>query len=129
MEIPEFLANTCNIIEKDIKTEGIFRKAGSTCKQRESKIEINQGRMMGCDFHVFDACNLVKLFFRELPQPLIPHMCHEILLKCLTLSSYEKQVEALLLACLLLPMENLATLAYFMEVNFFLILAFNIIVN
>lgn len=117
IEIPEFLVSTCSIIEKDITTEGIFRKAGSTCKQRESKLEINQGKAISCDFHVFDACNLVKLFFRELPQPLIPYLCHEIFLKCMSLSSYEKQVEALLLACLLLPMENLATLAFFMEVR------------
>lgn len=116
IEVPEFLADACAVIERDIKTEGIFRRAGSTCKQRESKLLINQGKKVNPDYHVFDACSLVKLFFRELPQPLIPYNCQDIILSCLLLSSQQKQVEALMLACLLLPVENLTTLAFFMEV-------------
>ncbi|KAL0270135.1 UNVERIFIED_CONTAM: hypothetical protein PYX00_007636 [Menopon gallinae] len=76
---------------------------------------INQGKKVNADYHVFDACSLVKLFFRELPQPLIPYNCQEIVLSCLLLSSQQKQVEALMLVCLLLPVENLRTLAFFME--------------
>ncbi|KAK6638874.1 hypothetical protein RUM43_007144 [Polyplax serrata] len=113
--IPEFLSEACGVIEKEIRVEGIFRKAGSTCKQKERKMELNQGKKLNCEYHVLDACSLVKLFFRELPQPLIPYSYHEIFLKALMLSTYEKELDALMLACLLLPEENLATLAFFME--------------
>lgn len=117
LKVPEFIVEACKVIEKDIKIEGIFRKAGSTSKQKQRKLELNQGKKFNSECHVFDACSLVKLFFRELPQPLIPYSHHDIFLKGLLLSTYEKEVNALMLACLLLPEDNLATLAFFMEVG------------
>lgn len=59
--------------------------------------------------------NVLKLFFRELPEPLLaPGHIQETLLRCL-LCSNGKTPSALLLSVLLLPALTLSTLTYFMQ--------------
>lgn len=118
VEVPEFLAEICSAIEQNIHVEGIFRKGGSASKQRDLKQLINSGLPLPDNCHVVDACNLVKLFLRELPEPLIPYSCHETLLSCLLLSTESAQREALLLSCLLIHREHLQVLAYILEASF-----------
>lgn len=66
-----------------------------------------------------DVANVLKTFFRELPEPLFPYSYHELFLHCMLVK--EDQLEVVLLACLLLPIENLNTLTYFMQVYLFLL--------
>lgn len=117
IEVPKFLADICSTIEQNINVEGIFRKGGSASKQRDLKQLINSGMPLPEECHVVDACNLVKLFLRELPEPLIPFSFHETLLSCLILSGEEAQREALLLSCLLIYREHLNVLAFVLEVS------------
>jgi hypothetical protein len=35
----------------------------------------------GPEHHVIDVANILKMFFRELPEPLIPHTYHDVLLR------------------------------------------------
>lgn len=79
---------------------------------------------------MIDVANLLKAFFRDLPEPLLPYFYHEVLLRSMLLTNGSK-IEALFLLCLLLPAEHLNTLAYFMQVcvvdlTAFLILIVNI---
>lgn len=69
---------------------------------------------MNDEHHVIDIASVLKTFFRDLPEPLLPHAYHEIFLRCMLLK--ERQLDALLLCCLLLPPEHLNTLTYFMQV-------------
>jgi len=39
VEVPCFVARACSYIKQQIGTEGIFRKAGSTSRQKELKVE------------------------------------------------------------------------------------------
>jgi len=39
------------------------------------------GKKFGPDHHVIDVANMLKMFFRELPEPLIPHAYHDVLLR------------------------------------------------
>jgi hypothetical protein len=39
------------------------------------------GRTFGPEHHVIDVANILKMFLRELPEPLIPHAYHEVLLR------------------------------------------------
>lgn len=62
---------------------------------------------------MIDVASVLKTFFRELPEPLLPYSFHELFLRCVLMD--RKQVDAILLACLLLPTVHLNTLAYFMQ--------------
>ena len=62
-----------------------------------------------------DVASLLKQFFRELPEPLLTNHLHDHFLKCLLLGSKNEQTMAILLLCILLPVEHLYTLQYFVK--------------
>lgn len=64
-----------------------------------------------------DVANILKYFFRELPDPLLPPgNFQESVLRCLLCKGYpERKTAAIQMMCLLLPTINLSTLAYFMQ--------------
>lgn len=62
-----------------------------------------------------DVASLLKQFFRELPEPLLTNQMHDYFLKCLLLGSKNEQTIAILLLCILLPVEHLYTLQYFLK--------------
>lgn len=65
--------------------------------------------------HVIDVANVLKLFFRELPEPLLAAgNTQDAILRCL-LGAGDRKVHALLLSVLLLPALSLNTLAYFVQ--------------
>lgn len=69
---------------------------------------------MGKDHHVVDVANILKLFFRELPDPILPPgNIQDSVLRCLLCG--DRKVNALRLTCLLLPSLSLNTLAFFMQ--------------
>ncbi|XP_023705411.1 uncharacterized protein LOC111863376 isoform X2 [Cryptotermes secundus] len=113
VEVPSFVARACSYIKQHIETEGIFRKAGSTSRQKELKAFLDSNKKFGPEHHVIDVANVLKMFFRELPEPLIPHAYHEVLLRCLLLR--DKKTEGILLTCLLMPTAHINTLAYLMQ--------------
>lgn len=62
-----------------------------------------------------DVASLLKQFFRELPEPLLTNQLHDLFLKSLQLGSKNEQTMATLLLCILLPIEHLYTLQYFVK--------------
>jgi hypothetical protein len=42
---------------------------------------LDRGKKFGSEHHVIDVANILKMFFRELPEPLIPHAYHDVLLR------------------------------------------------
>ncbi|KAM7359856.1 uncharacterized protein ACRADG_001872 isoform 2-T2 [Cochliomyia hominivorax] len=113
VQIPKFVAHACNHILEQVETEGIFRKAGSFVRQKEIRNSIESGVELGKSHHVIDVANVIKYFFRELPEPLIPMSIQETLLRSLLVG--EKCVETILLSCLLLPLLTINTLSFFMQ--------------
>lgn len=112
--IPKFVQDACNFVIANINTEGLFRKAGSTTRQKQIKAGLEMGHKLGKQHHVIDVANILKSFFRDLPEALIPPgNIQDTMLKCLITT--EKKVDNLLLTCLLLPLLTLNTLAYFMQ--------------
>jgi hypothetical protein len=65
------------------------------------------------DAQPHDVASLLKQFFRELPEPLLTNQLHDHFLKCLVLGSKNEQTMAVLLLCILLPVEHLYALKYF----------------
>ncbi|XP_031354296.1 rho GTPase-activating protein 11B-like isoform X1 [Photinus pyralis] len=110
--VPKLVDDLCSYILTKVTTEGLFRKGGSKARQNEMKLLLDSGSYLGQTHHEIDVANVLKTFFRELPEPLFPYAFHELFLHCV-LSS--QQLQALMLSCLLLPTEHLNTLAYFMQ--------------
>lgn len=101
----------------ELETEGLFRKTGSVRKQKLIQEHLEKGGSIDRSHNVLDIANLLKTFFRELPEPLIPQgVIQEGLLRCLIhFSSYEEKCEALMMLMLLLPPISVNTLAYFLQ--------------
>ncbi|KAL7051447.1 hypothetical protein ACKWTF_004471 [Chironomus riparius] len=116
--VPRFVLQACQKIQKESKTEGIFRKTGSVKKQQEIKDYLeNGGSLNDKHFNVIDIANLLKKYFRELPEPLIPQgTIQDTLIKSLIYcTKYEDKVEALLMTCMFLSPIAVNTLAYFLQ--------------
>ncbi|KAI8116915.1 hypothetical protein FF38_02963 [Lucilia cuprina] len=113
VQIPSFVAEACNRILEQVETEGIFRKAGSFVRQKQIRVSLEAGEDLGKSHHVIDIANVIKYFFRELPEPVIPKSIQETLLRSLLVG--ENYVKAILLACLLLPPLTINTLSFFMQ--------------
>ncbi|XP_017891572.1 uncharacterized protein LOC108631879 isoform X2 [Ceratina calcarata] len=113
VHVPVFVSQAAAFLEKHINQEGLFRKAGSQLRQKELTAYLDSGGTFSEKHHVIDVATILKMFFRNLPEPLIPYTYHDLFVHCVMLKA--NRVEALLLACILLPPHHLNTLAFFME--------------
>lgn len=116
-QVPKFVLMACKRLQTELETEGLFRKTGSVKKQKMIQEQLEKGGVLEKSHNVLDVANLLKTFFRELPEPLIPPgVIQEGLLRCLFhFGSYEEKVDAILMLMLLLPPISVNTLAYFLQ--------------
>ena len=101
-------------IETDelLKTEGIYRKSGSAAQIQAIRIKVNGGNLRifeNQNIHVLTGA--LKLFFRELKEPLIISDIVEKLFEATKLKQKHTQMKAILNT---LPKTNKATLSFLM---------------
>ncbi|XP_012229891.1 rho GTPase-activating protein gacU-like isoform X2 [Linepithema humile] len=113
VHVPVFVIHASTFLEKYITQEGLFRKAGSQARQKELISRLDSGGSLGEKNNAIDVASCLKSFFRDLPEPLIPYTYHDLFIHCALLKNC--RIQALLLACTLLPPYHLNTLAFFME--------------
>lgn len=113
IHVPLFMSQAATFLLQHVNEEGLFRKAGSQIRQREIISRLDNGGSLGEKNSPIDVANCLKSFLRNLPEPLIPYIYHDIFVRCNMLKA--NKVDALLLACILLPPHHLNTLAYLME--------------
>ncbi|XP_050311629.1 LOW QUALITY PROTEIN: rho GTPase-activating protein 11A-like [Anthonomus grandis grandis] len=114
--IPKRIHEICTYVLSKVQTEGLFRREGSRSRQQEIKLSLDRGCPLGDEYNVIDVAAVLKSFLRELPEPLIPQVYNDLFLMCSLEKRPKKDVlECLLLACLLLPSENLNVLSYLMQ--------------
>uniref|UniRef100_A0A336MT93 CSON006928 protein n=1 Tax=Culicoides sonorensis TaxID=179676 RepID=A0A336MT93_CULSO len=112
--IPTFVVNACKRILADVKYEGIFRKTGSTKRQKEIISKLERGLPFDDTDNVLDIASILKTFFRSLPEAIIPPgNLQETLIKCLL--DEKTATHNILLSCLMLPVLKINTLAYLMQ--------------
>ncbi|XP_029807463.1 rho GTPase-activating protein 11A [Suricata suricatta] len=99
--IPSFLVDACTSLEEHIHTEGLFRKSGSVVRLRALKNKLDRGENCLASAPPCDVAGLLKQFFRELPEPVLPADLHEALFKAQQLGTEEKSKATLLLSCLM----------------------------
>uniref|UniRef100_A0A1B0DL00 Uncharacterized protein n=1 Tax=Phlebotomus papatasi TaxID=29031 RepID=A0A1B0DL00_PHLPP len=114
VQVPKFVSDACQRILDQVTTEGLFRKAGSAARQKAIRRLLESGENLEKSHHVIDVANLLKSFFRELPEALLPSgNVQDSMLRCLFTG--EQKLNTLLLTCLLLPPLTLNVLAFFMQ--------------
>lgn len=111
--VPAFIAASLKIIrEEHTETEGIFRLSGSLTEIKSLKKRIDFGSAPPFDSDVDVNCltGLIKMYLRELPEPLLTHNlydCWKAVSECEHKEKKHELVKALLLA---LPRPNYALL-------------------
>ncbi|XP_025949732.2 rho GTPase-activating protein 11A isoform X2 [Dromaius novaehollandiae] len=98
--IPSFLVDACEYLEEHIHTEGLFRKSGSLLRLKALKSKLDQGENCLSAALPCDVAGLLKQFFRELPEPILPLHLQEALFKAQQLGN-EKKTATVLLSCLM----------------------------
>ncbi|XP_074959315.1 rho GTPase-activating protein 11A isoform X3 [Phalacrocorax aristotelis] len=109
--IPSFLVDTCEYLEEHVHTEGLFRKSGSLVRLKALKSKLDQGENCFSAALPCDVAGLLKQFFRELPEPILPLHLQEGLFKAQELGS-EKKTATVLLSCLMAD-RTIEALRYF----------------
>ncbi|NXU57191.1 RHGBA protein, partial [Turnix velox] len=98
--IPSFLVDACKYLEEHVHTEGLFRKSGSLARLKALKSKLDQGENCLSSALPCDVAGLLKQFFRELPEPILPLHLQEGLFKAQLLGD-EKKTATVLLSCLM----------------------------
>ncbi|NXV70610.1 RHGBA protein, partial [Atlantisia rogersi] len=109
--VPSFLVDTCAYLEEHVHTEGLFRKSGSLVRLKTLKSKLDQGENCISTALPCDVAGLLKQFFRELPEPILPTHLQEGLLKAQQLGN-EKKTATVLLSCLMAD-RTIEALRYF----------------
>ncbi|XP_014105531.1 PREDICTED: rho GTPase-activating protein 11A isoform X1 [Pseudopodoces humilis] len=109
--IPSFLVDSCEYLEEHVHTEGLFRKSGSLVRLKALKSKLDQGENCLSAALPCDVAGLLKQFFRELPEPILPPHLQEGLFKAQQLGN-ETKTATVLLSCLMAD-RTIAALRYF----------------
>ncbi|XP_043842118.1 rho GTPase-activating protein 11A isoform X2 [Dromiciops gliroides] len=99
--IPSFLVDACTSLEEHVHIEGLFRKSGSVIRLKALKSKLDHGESCLSSAPPCDIAGLLKQFFRELPEPILPVDLHEALIKAQQLETEEKDTATMLLSCLM----------------------------
>uniref|UniRef100_A0A8C8RRW2 Rho-GAP domain-containing protein n=1 Tax=Pelusios castaneus TaxID=367368 RepID=A0A8C8RRW2_9SAUR len=110
--IPSFLVDACKYLEEHVHTEGLFRKSGSFVRLKTLKSQLDQGENCLPAALPCDVAGLLKQFFRELPEPILPADLQEAFFKAQHLENEEKNTATMLLSCLVSD-RTIDTLRYF----------------
>ncbi|XP_011614914.2 rho GTPase-activating protein 11A isoform X1 [Takifugu rubripes] len=111
--VPSFLVDACMRLMAHVNTEGLFRKSGSVVRLKALKAKLDAGEECLSTALPCDIAGLVKQFFRELPEPVLPSELQEAFIKAQQLPSEEERTSATMLLSCVLPDRNLTTLRHF----------------
>ncbi|KAM8833265.1 rho GTPase-activating protein 11A [Synchiropus picturatus] len=113
--VPRFLVDACMKLLAHVDTEGLFRKSGSVLRLKALRAKLDSGEECLSSALPCDVAGLVKQFFRELPEPVLPTELHEAFLKAQQLSTEEDRTSATMLLSCVLPERNLSVLRHFFD--------------
>ncbi|KAM9777273.1 rho GTPase-activating protein 11A [Neosynchiropus ocellatus] len=113
--VPRFLVDACMKLLAHVDTEGLFRKSGSVVRLKALRAKLDSGEECLSSALPCDVAGLVKQFFRELPEPVLPTELHEAFLKAQQLSTEEDRTSATMLLSCVLPERNLSVLRHFFD--------------
>ncbi|XP_029316994.1 rho GTPase-activating protein 11A [Cottoperca gobio] len=113
--VPSFLVDSCMMLLAHVDTEGLFRKSGSVIRLKALRAKLDAGEECLSTALPCDVAGLVKQFFRELPEPVLPTELQEAFLKAQQLPTEEDRTSATMLLSCVLPDKNLSILRHFLD--------------
>lgn len=114
--IPTILTKMADRIKLDIKAEGIFRISCSNANLVELRDKLEKDDEVDFSkYEVHTVTSALKLFFREMPEPLFTFMLYDDLLSIADNTSLEERITALKPVIKKLPRPNYEVLAFVCE--------------
>ncbi|XP_030574704.1 rho GTPase-activating protein 11A isoform X2 [Archocentrus centrarchus] len=113
--VPRFLVDACMSLLAHVDTEGLFRKSGSVVRLKALRAKLDAGEECLSSALACDVAGLVKQFFRELPEPVLPVELQEAFLKAQQLPNEDERTSATILLSCVLPDRNLSVLRHFLD--------------
>ncbi|KAE8289795.1 Rho GTPase-activating protein 11A Rho-type GTPase-activating protein 11A [Larimichthys crocea] len=113
--VPSFLVDACMKLLAHVDTEGLFRKSGSIIRLKALRAKLDAGEECLSTALPCDVAGLVKQFFRELPEPVLPAELQEAFLKAQQLPTEEERAAATMLLSCVIPDRNLTALRHFFD--------------
>lgn len=114
--IPTVVRDLVSYLEPHKDLDGLFRVPGnpSAVQKLRSVFDSDANAVIGRqDPHVVAA--LLKLYFRELPEPLLTYDCYSYFIEASTIKNTEERTKAIGDLVQTLPMENQRVLVYLMR--------------
>ncbi|KAM6912275.1 rho GTPase-activating protein 11A [Xenentodon cancila] len=113
--VPCFLVDSCMKLLAHVDTEGLFRKSGSVVRLKALRTKLEAGEECLSAALPCDVAGLVKQFFRELPEPVLPTELQDAFLKAQQLPTEEERTSATVLLSCVMPDRNICVLSYFFD--------------
>ncbi|KFM62897.1 Rho GTPase-activating protein 12, partial [Stegodyphus mimosarum] len=117
-KVPKFVSKCIEVIEeKELTADGLYRASGNLSQVQKIRIHVNQDDY-SClsdeeDVHVLTGA--LKMFFREMKEPLFPFNMFDHFLNAIALPDANSKLEALKDLVLKLPESNYETLKVLLE--------------
>ncbi|GFO36528.1 unconventional myosin-ixa, partial [Plakobranchus ocellatus] len=108
-KIPLICERLMTTIERmGLYTEGIYRKSGAAPKIKDLKaaLEADADNVDLEEYQVHVLANILKLFLRNLPEPLLTHSLHDDFLRCIDIKDEREMVKSLFDVIKKLPKPN-----------------------
>ncbi|XP_029608430.1 protein FAM13A isoform X1 [Salmo trutta] len=117
--VPHILRHMVDFLDRNgVQQRGLFRLSGSVVRTRQLRLKWDRGERMDLEVEedVSIVASLLKLFFRELPSPIIPEPQRKDLVLSLTECKNEAELNAALKEKLSrLPVDNHRILSYILH--------------
>ncbi|KAJ3041191.1 hypothetical protein HDV00_009729 [Rhizophlyctis rosea] len=110
------LTNSPPLTTAGMSSPGLFRVAGLRSRVAQMKSLVDSGEDIEFDDKSpHEVANLLKAFFREMPEPLLTGRLFKVFLKCGEITDPDLRLRALRLTIALLPRAHQSTLRYLLS--------------
>lgn len=114
--VPSFITYIVDLLMPNIEQEGLFRIPGNQNAISDKKAKYNEGEnqdLTDCDVHLLGG--VLKVYFRELAEPIFPYNVTEKLVEGSKLDDDESVKKNMAAALAMMPRANYVTIGYMMK--------------
>ncbi|XP_066442989.1 rho GTPase-activating protein 27 isoform X2 [Eleutherodactylus coqui] len=114
-DVPEFVSHCIEVVERrGLDIDGLYRISGNLAVIQKLRYKVDHGENFSLDDGRWEDVHVItgalKLFFRELPEPLFPYSYFEQFVEVIKLSDQNQKISRLKELVLSLPPPNLETM-------------------
>ncbi|CAJ0960770.1 unnamed protein product [Ranitomeya imitator] len=114
-DVPEFVSQSIEVVEKrGLDIDGLYRISGNLAVIQKLRYKVDHGENFSLDDGRWEDVHVItgalKLFFRELPEPLFPFSHYQQFVEAIKISDQSQKIRRLKDLVLSLPLPNLETM-------------------